>query len=471
METDYIKKMELNNKNILIVGLGVSGVAAASFLKKRGAVVTVTDMADEEERGAYAKDIRKMGIPMEMGQHRMETFENADLIVISPGVPHLISPLQHAREKGVKIVGEIELASRFIKEPIAAVTGTNGKTTTTTLLGEMLNRSGLNVFIGGNIGNPLISYVDKNEKADVVVAEVSSFQLDTISTFKPKVGVLLNISEDHLDRYHDFHAYARSKGRIFINQDEDDAAVLNAADTNIKAVSEHIKSRKLYFNSTIETENIATINNKKIVYDLTGSSEISVFYDDISLSGTHNYENVSAAGLAALYVGANPTGIKSALKNFKGLAHRLEFVDAITGVKYFDDSKATNVDAVARALETFTGQVILIMGGRDKGGDYNVLEDFIRHRTKQLIVIGEAADNIYSSIGNIVPTARATSMADAVVRAHEYAEPGDSVLLSPACSSFDMFESYAQRGNVFCNEVKKLKDQFSHKGSKTQRMD
>ncbi|MBT4364203.1 MAG: UDP-N-acetylmuramoyl-L-alanine--D-glutamate ligase [Desulfobacteraceae bacterium] len=449
--------MKIEKKNILVVGLGKSGVAVARFLKKNGANVTITDKADENNLGQFVSEIREIGIKEELGYHRNETFCESDLIVLSPGVPDTISPVLEAKKNGVEIIGEIELAASFIKEPIIAVTGTNGKTTTTTLLGEMLKKSGFKVFVGGNIGNPLIDYTDSKEKADVVVVEVSSFQLDTISAFRPHVSVLLNITADHLDRYKDFNEYVMSKGRIFENQDHNDLAIVNGRDIYARKTCRNIRSRRLFFNSEDETENKAYINGRTIKFNLPDCKEEILDIHKASLSGAHNLENISAAGLAALAVGGTINGMQSAIDEFQGLSHRLEYVDTINGVRFYDDSKATNVDAVARAIETFSEPVVLIMGGRDKMGGYHKLESLVKERVKTLVVIGEAKDNIENALGAFAPVKRASSMEEAVSMAWSSTEPGDVMLLSPACSSFDMFQSYAQRGNAFSKEVKYLK--------------
>ncbi|MDO9566491.1 MAG: UDP-N-acetylmuramoyl-L-alanine--D-glutamate ligase [Candidatus Desulfaltia sp.] len=436
--------MQIANKNIVVVGLGKSGFAAARFLKKMGASVIVTDKAEEDKLETYAPVLREMGIKMELGQHRIDTFEKSDLIIVSPGVSHNILPIKRAALKGIPILGEIELAYRFIQEPVVAVTGTNGKTTTTTLLGDMLEKSGKRVFVGGNIGNPLIDYVHKGEKAEIIVAEVSSFQLDTIDTFRPKVGVLLNITEDHLNRYSDFTAYAGAKARIFENQKESDVAVFNGLDPFIGSICKNIKSKKLSFYNQIVDD-----------------AEINIFFKSldfstIKLPGKHNLENAYAASLAALTIGGSLEGVQSALSNFKGLSHRLEYIATINEVVFFNDSKATNVDAVARALETFSKPVILIMGGRDKGGNFRILRDLVRQRVKRLIVLGEAKEDILFALGDITSTKEASSMEDAVLSAYYAASPGDVVLLSPACASFDMYTSYANRGEDFCKAVGKL---------------
>ena len=449
--------MNLFKKKVLVVGLGVTGVATARFLKNMGAVVTVTDMAKEDELGDSVAIIRGLGINMELGSHENSTFENADLIVLSPGVPHAIPQIQRAKDKGIDVIGEIELASKFIDQPVIAITGTNGKTTTTTLLGEMLKSSGFNVFVGGNIGSPLIGYVDREGKAEIIVVEVSSFQLDTIESFKPKVSVLLNITKDHLDRYPDFNAYVKSKCRIFKNQNSGDTVVLNGFDPLIRKCTENINSRKLFFTARKEDEEGATVNGKNIKLFFKSSSKtqnpMSIDLSGTSIKGKHNIENACAACLAALSAGGTLEGIQTALDSFKGLPHRLEYVATVNDVKYFNDSKATNVDAVIRALECFSCRVILIMGGRNKGADFDSLRETVRHITKKIIAIGEAKENIISSFNDVVPVNTASTMKDAVFAACDAAKPGDVVLLSPACSSFDMYDDYTHRGKVYCEAV------------------
>jgi UDP-N-acetylmuramoylalanine--D-glutamate ligase len=461
--------MDLNHKNILIVGLGLSGIAAARFAKQKGAFVTVTDMAGEKELGVHAAMAHQLGVIMELGKHDIQTFERADLIVLSPGVPHTILPIQRAMAKGIPIVGEFELAARYIREPVIAVSGTNGKTTTTTLLGSMLENSGIKVFVGGNIGNPLIDYAGKTGTADMVVAEVSSFQLDTIHTFRPRVGVLLNITEDHLDRYPDFKSYARSKGRLFENQQQNDSAVLNGSDPIIGSVTKDLPSRKLLFShqensrgkdwasALIRRGNSST--PASITIRMKEHQKISLHLSGTYFPGWHNLENAAAASLAALAAGGTPEGVQSALNDFKGLPHRIEYIETIDHVRFFNDSKATNVDAVIRALETFEEPIVLIMGGRDKGGDFLKLWEPIRQHIKKLIIVGEAKDKITSVFGDDFreKMQTATTMEHAVLSAYHAASPGDIVLLSPACASFDMYNSYAERGEDFRRVVGNLK--------------
>ncbi len=449
----------LKNKNVLIIGLGISGFEAAVFLKQKGAHVTVTDMADETKLAPYASKIRDMGIPMELGTHMIQTVSTSDLIILSPGVPPDIGPVSYAVEKGIPVINEIELAATYIKEPIIAITGTNGKTTTTRLIEEMLKSCGYKVFTGGNIGNPLITYVSQKEKADIIVVEMSSFQLDTIKNFRPCVGVLLNITEDHLDRYPDLEAYAKSKFRIFKNQKKTDVAVLNSQDPLTLTMDKKIASQKYYFGLSGQECLQATINCEKITFSEKKDSRTSIIdFSGTKLKGRHNHENIAAAALATLAVGGNIKDIKSAVTDFTGLSHRLEYVAIINGVTYYDDSKATNVDAVVRALDAFHKNVILIMGGRDKGGDYGTLKTLIKTKAKCLIVIGEAKEIILNTLDHLTQTYTAKSLKEAVGLAHKAAQPGDTVLLSPACSSFDMFKSYAQRGEQFCFHVNELKE-------------
>jgi UDP-N-acetylmuramoylalanine--D-glutamate ligase len=461
--------MDLTNKNILIVGLGKSGIAAARFAKQKGAFVTVTDMAGEKELGVHAAMAHQLGVMMEFGKHDIETFERADLIVLSPGVPHTILPIQRAMAKGIPVVGEFELAARYIREPVIAVSGTNGKTTTTTLLGSMLENSGIKVFVGGNIGNPLIDYAGKTGTADMVVAEVSSFQLDTIDTFRPRVGVLLNITDDHLDRYQDFKSYARSKARLFENQQHSDIAVLNGSDPIISSVTKDLHARKLLFsnqeNSRVKYRATAIIRRgdsstpANITIRMKEYQKISLHLSGTYFPGRHNLENAAAASLAALAVGGTPEGVQSALNDFKGLSHRIEYIKTIDHVRVFNDSKATNVDAVIRALETFEEPIVLIMGGRDKGGDFRKLSEPIRHHVKKLILMGEAKHKIKSVLKDACREGVeiVSSMEGAVISAYHAASPGDIVLLSPACSSFDMYSSYAERGEDFRRVIGKLK--------------
>jgi UDP-N-acetylmuramoylalanine--D-glutamate ligase len=396
-----------------------------------------------------------MGIALELGGHRTETFTTAEMIVLSPGVPHTLPALQAARNGGVPVIGEIELAARFIRQPIVAVTGTNGKTTTTELLGAMLAASGRRVFVGGNIGRPLIDYVDAGMSAEIVVAEVSSFQLDTIETFRPAIGVLLNITADHLDRYPDFAAYTAAKMRLFENQDAQDAAVLNAGDPVVAAHADGICSRRLFFNTTAPSA-AADLKDRTLVLHLPGRAPVEVGLSEFRLRGAHNTENATAAALAALAAGASPAGIQLALNAFTPAAHRLETIARIGGVEYVNDSKATNVDAVRRGLECFRSPVVLIMGGVDKGGDFGLLADVVRRRGRGLVLLGASRGALRAALGGLLPTREVASMRDAVRAAQALAAAGDAVLLAPGCASFDLYTDYQARGEDFRRAVLEL---------------
>jgi UDP-N-acetylmuramoylalanine--D-glutamate ligase len=456
--------MELKDKKILVVGLARSGIAAAEFLARRGARVTVTDMAEALTLGQPVKRAKDLNLVMELGGHRLESFQSADLIVISPGVPHTIEPLQRAKERGIPIIGELELASRFIAEPMLAITGTNGKTTTTELVGHILQCSGLKTFVGGNIGRPLIGYAAEGKRVDFLVVEVSSFQLDTIVTFHPRVAVLLNITEDHRDRYADMATYARSKGRIFENQGPGDTAIFNAADPLVGPLLAGVRARKKAFArhdpaSTLSDETGAVIERGQI---LVPSPQGTVQRFDLAqtdLIGPHNAENASAAILAAMAAGVRPQVIQQALSTFKSLPHRLEKVATVNGVHYVNDSKATNVDAVVRALTCFDKPVVLILGGRNKNNDFGQLATHVRRYAAAIIAYGEARNEIKQALCAACPGSLQTaeSFEQAFDLARRQAQPGQTVLLSPACASFDLFKNYAERGDAFRQLVGELK--------------
>jgi UDP-N-acetylmuramoylalanine--D-glutamate ligase len=452
-----IKMMNLKDKHIVVVGLGRTGVSLCGFLVGQGASVIAVDSATEEKIKEAASTLQKLGVRTILGPHEDLVFESADMIILSPGVPHTLPQFIKARTKNIPVIGEIEIAGRFIKTPIIAVTGTNGKSTVTMLIGAMLQAAGHRVFLGGNLGTPLIDYVCQNQPADFVVAEISSFQLDTIETFKPKVSVLLNITDDHLDRYEDFNEYAQSKARIFLNQTQEDIAVINGADSAIVSVTGDIRASRHVYNYDSGVANRAWIDGQTVYFHVDGKETFSIDCADIPLKGRFNLENACAAGLAVLAVGISSPAIEKALRGFEGLSHRVQYVDTINGVRYYDDSKGTNVDAVVRALESFSSPVVLIMGGRDKGGGYEVLGPQLDRVVKHLIVMGEAAEKIEKALGKRAPTTRAAHMEEAVKTASDMASDGDTVLLSPACSSFDKYSSYAQRGDDFKHQISKLK--------------
>jgi UDP-N-acetylmuramoylalanine--D-glutamate ligase len=447
--------MDFEGQHIVVVGLARSGLAVAGFLTSRGARVTITDQATARGLGIFVDQARQLGAALELGGHRDATFDAADLIVISPGVPHTLPQLEAARRRGVPVIGEVELACRFIQTPIVAVTGTNGKTTTTELLGSMLAASGMYVFVGGNIGNPLIEIVDRSADLDVIVAEISSFQLDTVETFRPHVAVLLNISPDHLDRYPDLDGYAASKGRIFANQQSDDFAICRGNDKLAQKQCRHTAAQRLdFFPGSSGDEPVkqgAVITPQQIAYLMPDGTRGGIDLSRTTLIGPHNHENVAAAGLAALAAGASLQGVQEALDLFKAPAHRLEPVATVRGVQFVNDSKATNVEAVRRALECFDQPVVLIMGGQNKGYDFNTLEAHVRQYVKKLIIMGEAGQEILSALGGsaLHGSEMADDLEQAVQKAFEAAQSGEVVLLSPACASFDMFGNYAERGETF----------------------
>jgi len=447
--------MQLEHAKALVVGMGRSGFETASFLRQRGARVTISEMAGQDEMGDAAGKFHELGVRTEFGGHVMETFTGADFIVVSPGVPHTIPPIRAAQDKGVPLLGEIELASRFIKEPMIAVTGTNGKTTTTQLIGDMLEQSGQTVFVGGNIGTPLISYLTGHEKAQRLVVEVSSFQLDTTTRFRPDISLLLNITDDHLDRYPDMEAYTKSKGRILKNQTKNDIAVLNGEDQRIRQLCDGSEPEIMFFTGRWEEEKGADIGTHAITFHGLDPlhQPAAIELSRVPLTCRHELENISAAGLAALAGGGTLSGIQNALHGFRGLPHRMERVATLDGIPFYNDSKATNVDAVLRAIECLKGPIHLIMGGRDKGGQFHLLASSIQQKVKNLILLGEAASDIKAALGNLTTTRIVATMQEAVSFAHTSASPGEVVLLSPACASFDMYQDYKERGEAFRKTV------------------
>jgi UDP-N-acetylmuramoylalanine--D-glutamate ligase len=436
--------MELSGKRVVVVGLGKSGIAAAKLCLARGARVTGTDSAPAEKVSAEAQ---VLGIELVLGGHAGAQLQTADLIVVSPGVPNL-PELTAAELSGVEVIGELELASRFIEAPIVAIGGTNGKSTTTTLVGDMFSAGGLNTFVGGNLGTPCAEAVSANY--EVVVFEVSSFQLERAPSFKPRVSVLLNITEDHLDRYPSFIAYAEAKGNAFSAQSADDFAVVPAEDAECERQARRGKGKLLTFGNFADyvvSGRQVTETRSGEVFDLESSA----------LHGRHNLENAAAAIAAARALDLGPLPIRKALGAFRPLPHRMARVASFAGVNFYDDSKGTNVGASVTALRGLAEERgVLIAGGRDKHGDYEPLVSALEAKGRAVIVIGEAAPRIASAVGSRVPLERAESMADAVHKAFSRARPGDAVLLSPACSSFDMFKSYADRGDQFVAAVQRL---------------
>jgi UDP-N-acetylmuramoylalanine--D-glutamate ligase len=454
--------MELNNKKTLVVGLGVTGVSTSLFLKERGARVTVSEQYDREETSPIIQQLSTQGIELEIGTHRRETFLNADLIVVSPGVPLDIAPLQAAHERGVEIISEIELAYRYIQKPIIAVTGTNGKTTTVNLIAEIFKAAGKKIFLGGNVGNPLIEYILHRHDAEYIIAEISSFQLEGIHTFKPFISVLLNLHHDHLDRYASYSDYIAAKARLFTNQSTKEYAVLNADDPETEKLSSALNTTTLYFSCEHRIPYGSYYENHHL-YFTNGTAQTCLSFDHLYLQGKHNLHNIMAAVIVSKLCGCPDEKIQHAVEHFKGLSHRLEFLQEVNRIKFYNDSKATNVSSVVRALEALTPPVILIAGGKDKGGDYRPLTPLIKQKVKTLILIGEAAEKMSEAFQTVTPIIEAESLEDAFGRSLEQASPGDTILLSPACSSFDMFANYKERGNVFKTLVATYAH-TSHKG-------
>jgi len=448
--------MKLKDKPVLVVGLGKSGVASAQFLQARGAKVTVSDSKSPEQLANEIPALLDRGIAVETGGHGERTFRGQDLIVVSPGVPADSAPLLQARLQGVPIIGEIELAAQFLQGRIVAITGSNGKTTTTTLTGEILAASGFPVAVGGNIGTPAISLVDQTTPRSFVVLEVSSFQLETIQTFRPFISAILNITPDHLDRHRTLEAYVDAKARIFENQNATDFCVLNADDAAANALTSRAKCPVLHFSRRTEVPAGVFVRQGKVFFR-NGETEREILpVEEITLQGAHNLENVLAAVCIASLAGCPANKIRQAVHAFKAVEHRLEFVAEIAGVRYFNDSKATNVDATIKALESFPANIHLILGGKDKGSDYSVLNPLLRERVKQVYTIGAAAEKIASQIGQAAPIDPSGTLENALRRASAAAKPGDIVLLAPACASFDQFQSYEHRGRVFKELVRAL---------------
>ncbi len=444
---------------MLVVGLGKSGVASALFLKARGARVTVSDTKSEDELRGEIPKLLDAGVTVETGGHGERTFRGQDLIVVSPGVPVDVPQLAQAREQGVPVIGEIELAARFLKGRIVAITGSNGKTTTTALTGEVISMGGWESLVGGNIGTAAISLVEESTDDSYVVLEVSSFQLETIETFHPFIAVVLNITPDHLDRHSSFEAYVDAKARIFENQTGEDFAVLNADDRTCVGLASRTRARKVWFSRKKEVETGTWVRSGQIVYRDGGEEREIMPVSEIKLKGAHNLENVLAAMCAGMLVQTEPSRIRRAVQEFKAVEHRLEYVATVRGVEFYNDSKATNVDATIKALESFPANIHLILGGKDMGSDYTVLKTLLKERARRVYTIGAAAEKIESHLGGVVEVMRAGTLEAAVKRAAASAESGDVVLLAPACASFDQFDNYEHRGRVFKQTVQALAEQ------------
>jgi UDP-N-acetylmuramoylalanine--D-glutamate ligase len=449
------KGIDLSGRRVLVVGMARTGLATVRFLKTKGSIVSTTEMKPREEMEGAPQELEEMDVLMEWGGHRTETFLKPDLIVVSPGVDLNIEPIQKALQKGIRVISEIELAYHFIRLPIIAVTGTNGKTTTTLLIGEMLKEEGMRVGVGGNVGEPLIRFTDGGNRWEVLVAEISSFQLEAIEDFRPRYSVLLNITEDHLDRYPRYEDYIEAKVRIFTNQDSEDVAILNRDDPIVMKYGVKAKAKKIFFSLKERVEEGAFSNGQSILLRL-GKEEEDYSLVRTPLKGIHNVENMMAALTTARIFGCSKKAIETALNRFEGLEHRLEFVREIEGVRFYNDSKGTNVGSVVKSLQSFSEPIILIAGGKDKKGDLTPLKGLIHSRVRRLILMGEAKERMGRELGGLTDTAIAKDMEEAVRLSYQSAQKGEVVLLSPACSSFDMFKDYKERGRVFKKAVARI---------------
>ncbi len=452
---------ELRGKRVLVVGLARTGVATALFCAARGAHVTATDARPENEIGDVLAPLRSAGVKLELGGHRENTFLAQDLIVPSPGVPADAPLLQAARAKGVTIWSEVELADRFLSGRLIGITGSNGKTTTTSLIEHILRNAGLPTILAGNIGTPLIARVEQTSNDTITVVELSSFQLELIEVFRPNISVFLNLTADHLDRHHTMEAYGRAKARIFENQTESDSAVLNADDPATTPLAP-AKPQVYWFSRKQRVAQGAFVRENEIFFRHDGEEEVVLNLRDIPLAGAHNVENVLAAVAATRLAGAESAAIARGVRSFAGVEHRLEFVAEIAGVRYYNDSKATNVDATLKALEAFPGRILIILGGKDKGSDYTLLQKPLRERAILALLIGAAAEKIEKQITGSVAIERAGTIERAVEIASHAARPGDVVLLAPACASFDQFQNYEHRGRVFKDLVHSLERQAAN---------
>ncbi len=443
---------------VLVVGLGISGLSACELLLRLGAQVVVTDMKPRENFGPEVKSLEERGCVLRLGEHRVEDFLTADLIIVSPGVPLDLGPLREAARRGVEVIGEFDWACSRVSVPVIAVTGTNGKTTTTSLIGEILKNAGRRVFVGGNIGTPLSARLMQDARDDILVLEVSSFQLDTAHRFRPEVGVLLNITEDHLDRYENFAAYADSKFSLFSRQDSSHVAVVNGDDPLCAERVGRLPSRTLVFGGRHGNAD-ASVRDGRIAVTIPGETAFELDLGRTPLRGVHNEENIMAAALAVSAVGVPPSVIQETIDGYKGLSHRMEWVRSWNGIDFYDDSKATNVGAVLKALENFERSVLLLLGGRDKLGSYDPLIKPLKDKGKGVFVFGEAAPRINRELEGKVPVRSFAGLEDAFREAVAAARSGDVVLLSPACSSFDQYESYARRGDHFKSLVAQLSEE------------
>jgi UDP-N-acetylmuramoylalanine--D-glutamate ligase len=447
---------DVHNKRVLVVGLGRSGRAVALCLRRHGAVVTVTDIKPPGAFAPFLPELLAQKIGLELGSQRVEVFLAHDLVVVSPGVPWDLPQLQAARARGIPVVPEVEVAGWYLSAPIVGVTGSNGKTTTTALLGKMLEASGFPTFVGGNIGVALSSAVDQVNTGLIIVAELSSFQLEAIRDLRPHVAVLLNISPNHLDRHPSFEAYAQAKRQIFRNQRAEDYAILNADDPWVRSLTPALASRKVFFSRQQQIPCGVFVSNGNVVYRTGHLERVLLERREVRLRGDFNLENVLGAAAAACVLGADFDAVRNAVREFKGLEHRLEHVRDVRAVEFYNNSKATSVDATAKSLEAFDRGVHLILGGKDKGAPFAPLRPLLKDRVREVLLVGAAAERIAQELSGAVELVRAGNLESAVQEAFQRSRPGDVVLLAPACSSFDQFQDYEHRGRVFKELVERL---------------
>jgi len=447
----------VSGRRVVVVGAARSGIAAAELLVRRGAQVTLTDTRSTFEQASH---LRQLGVELEVGGHRAATLEAADLIVASPGVALEQGLFDGARAQGVEMIGELELASRWVKGPIVAVTGTKGKSTTTTVIGRMLHAAGREVLVGGNIGIPLSAQVDDSTETTVHVVEVSSFQLETTTTFHPWIALWLNLAADHLDRHPSIEAYADAKARIFANQTRADWAVVNADDRVVMDKAAHIAAQRVLFSPGGAVDQGFVAEDGWIVKRTSTGDERLIPVSAVELAGRHMLHNVVAAAAVASIAGAGPSAMSDALRGFHGLEHVMEPVATVRGVRFVNDSKATNVEAARRSIESFDGPVVAIVGGQFKGGDLRELREPLIARRGSVVAIGEAATLVHDALDGVVPVRDAGSMPEAVRTANELAHGGGVVVLAPACASFDWFRDYAERGRVFKEAVRALAEEM-----------
>jgi len=456
--------MDLAGKKVLIIGAARSGIAAAQFLTARGAIVALNDQKPLDKWSEQALALKETGVGLLPGEPPTWLLDQLDVVVVSPGVPANIIPIRYAERAGAEVIGEIELAYRFLKGKVVAITGSNGKTTTTSLIGELLKDSVFKVQVGGNIGKALISLVDTSSDDGWTVAELSSFQLETIRDFRPHIAVVLNVTPNHMDRYETFNDYAAAKHRIFMNQTLDDFAVINADDQTVSSWKSGLSARIVEFSVRQELPFGVFLKNEELIFKGAGFEEVVLRPGEMKLRGLHNVENVAAAIAAGIAAEASLKSMRETVKRFDPVEHRLEFVAELSGVKFYNDSKATSVDATLKALEAFAnepGKVVLILGGRGKKAPYAPLAELIRTKVRKLILIGEDAETIAIELGDLAPFERTRDMNEAVKRSFAASEAGDVVLLAPACASFDMFDSFEHRGKVFKTNVHDLRSQIS----------